>query len=352
MTKNESYRVTSPAPRDVWHELLQTDPDALITQTPEWLDCICAESGYQDASRLYEMRNGGKLILPLVRRSGVPTSLAIAASLPVAWGIGGLIGSRTITQEDVEIIYEDLAHIGYLAISVRPNPLHGNVWASARPGPVLAVPRLAHVLDLSGGFDEVWTHRFHQRTRRGVRKAEKSGLDVKCDTTGELVPVFYELFEQSLVRWAHHQHEPIWLARWRGRRRDSLHKLHTIAETLGDACRIWVAWYNGKPAASIIVLQGAHNAHYTRGAMDYELAKQVDANDLLHKLAIEDACQSGCRYYHMGETGFSESLAQFKSRFGAVAYPYAEYHYDRIPISRWNNLLRSGVKHMIGFRDV
>jgi lipid II:glycine glycyltransferase (peptidoglycan interpeptide bridge formation enzyme) len=85
--------------------------------------------------------------------------------------------------------------------------------------------------------------------------------------------------------------------------------------------------------------------------MDKELAGPTRANYLLHRLAIEEACAAGCRYYDMGETGVSASLAQFKTRFGARPYAYAEYHLERLPITRASYGARGVVKRLIGFRD-
>lgn len=63
-----SVRVTSPAPRNVWNELLQADREALVFQSPAWTDALIASGGYADASRLYEFSGGRKLVLPMVRR--------------------------------------------------------------------------------------------------------------------------------------------------------------------------------------------------------------------------------------------------------------------------------------------
>ena len=93
--------VTSPAPREVWQEVLKADAQALVFQTPAWLDCICALGGYEDASRLYETPGGRCLVLPLVRRKGLPEALTTQASLPLAWGIGGLVAPGPIEAEDV-----------------------------------------------------------------------------------------------------------------------------------------------------------------------------------------------------------------------------------------------------------
>jgi lipid II:glycine glycyltransferase (peptidoglycan interpeptide bridge formation enzyme) len=123
-----------------------------------------------------------------------------------------------------------------------------------------------------------------------------------------------------------------------------------MGSMLGNGFRLWVAWVDGRAAAAILVLHGP-NAHYTRGAMDHDLAGPVHANDLLHRMAIEEACQEGCRHYHMGESGSSESLARFKERFGAEAHDYSEYHMERLPIRGATVPLRQLVKRVIGFRD-
>jgi hypothetical protein len=345
-----SFQVTTPAPRDVWQHLMTVDREATPYQSPAWLDSICAGTGYRDASRLYETADGRQFLLPLVCRKGW-SPLTIAASLPPGQGVGGLIVSNPIRAEDVAFVFGDLMQLPFLSVSIRPNPRLGAIWAAAQPARVIAIPRLAHVLDLEGGFAEVWTKRFKSETRTQVRKAERAGLSVECDATGKLVPVFYQLLRQSFERWANQQHEPLWLAHWRRERDDPLSKFQLIASHLGEACRIWVASVNGQPAAAILVLQGT-NAIYSRGAMDKDLAGPTRANALLHRLAIEEACGAGCRYYHMGESGPSTALADFKSRFGAEAYPYAEYHLERLPITGMDGGFRRLVKRLIGFKDV
>ena len=85
--------------------------------------------------------------------------------------------------------------------------------------------------------------------------------------------------------------------------------------------------------------------------MDRELAAPTRANFLLHRLAIEDACVSGCRAYHMGESGTSSGLARFKEEFGAVPHRYAEYQLERLPLTAADRTIRSGAKRVVGFRE-
>jgi len=342
--------VIVPAPRDVWQDVIASDSQALVFQTPAWVDCICASGGYEDASCLYETRAGRRLILPMVRRSGVPRWLTTQASFFPGWGMGGLLADDPVRREDVALVFDDLLRRQVLRTTVRPNPLSAEVWAAARPAGVLSVPRLAHVLDLEGGFATVWSERFTGTARTAVRKAGRAEIVVECDATGRLVPVFHDLLRMSLDRWARQQHEPLALARLRGRRRDPLVKFRAMATLLGESCRIWVAWVEGRAAAAILVLQDK-NASYTRGAMDKQLAGPSRANYLLHQLAIEQACEAGCRSYHMGESGTSPSLAQFKTRFGAAPHRYAEYHVERLPLTRADQQLRKLVKRAVRFSD-
>src|SRR2546426_214943 len=85
--------------------------------------------------------------------------------------------------------------------------LGASAWAAGAPPQAIAVPKRAHVLDLEGGFESIWSKRFTQATRTRVRKAEREGVAVECDTSGRLVPDFYELMTGAVARWASRQHE-------------------------------------------------------------------------------------------------------------------------------------------------
>jgi Acetyltransferase (GNAT) domain len=345
----EAMRVISPAPRELWEATLASDPNALVSHTPTWIDCICSYGGYEDSSRLYELAGGRRLVVPMVRRRHLPGPLAWEASMPPNWEAGGIVASGGVRASDVAAVVGDLRGRAVIRTSLRPSPRDAPQWEAARP-PAAAVPRLAHVLELEGGFGRVWKRRFTGTARTAVRKALRSGLTIERDTSGRLVPVVYELFERSLDRWARANHEPRALARLRGRCRDPRAKFAHIARTVGEACRIWVAWRDGQAAAAIVVLQGS-NARYTRGMMDKELAGPTRANYLLHQLAIEEACDAGCHFYDMGDSGSSASLAQFKTRFGSSPRPYVDYHIERLTFTRLERQTRRTVKRTIRVRD-
>jgi hypothetical protein len=338
-------KIISPAPHEMWLDVMDADANTLVSQTPAWMAVMRDAGSHVDASRYYELADGQRLLLPMVRLGGPVLRMA---SPPAAWGFGGLLSSLPIRASDVALVFEDLARLPVAQISLRPNPLDAEVWRAGAPSTAIALPRRAHIIDLKGGFSTV-SKRFDKDARYNTRKAERNDVSVECDTTDRLVPAFYELFMMSLERWAARQHEPVWLARWRGQRRDSLDKFMKMSLGMKGACHWYVARVKGELAGAILVLRDK-NAHYTRSVMNHELGSTA-ANYLLLRTALEDACNAGCRWFHMGETGASESLALFKEHFGAQSCPYAEYRIERLPISRMDKAARGVVKKVIGFKD-
>src|SRR2546421_6087150 len=217
--------VLSPAPRDAWEEVLRSDPFALETQSPAWTDAMQAAGGFEDASRLYETRDGRLLVLPMGRRSRARGAAVIEGSNPPGWGVGGLLAPSGATPEEVAAVFADLAKRRILAQRLWPNPLMAQAWASGAPARARVTPRVAHLLDLEGGFEHVWSKRFQSSSRRGARHAERTGVTVESDASGRLVPEFSALRSQAVARWSRLQHEPLWLAMRRHQRQDGPRKM-------------------------------------------------------------------------------------------------------------------------------
>jgi len=343
----EIENVTSPAPRDRWKRAIDSDLKVVPYQSPEWTDSACDTGQFKDVSRAYRFSDGSEYVIPLLQKSAVPSVISFVGSMPPAWGMGGIIGSKPLNAEVLSRIVTDLRNTSYMGIHLRPNPLNAKIWADV--GLSHPTERRAHVLDLSGGLEKLWSEGFNSRLRTTIRKAERT-LEVEFDTTGRLMSTFYELLLKSVDRWARKQNEPLLLARWRAKRRDPLAKFHSIATKMGEKCVVGVASNNGKPLAAVIVLVGK-NANYSRGAMDVELVGSTGANELLQAKAIQFAIEAGCSSYHMGESGNSKNLSRFKEKFGAKPVDYADYQLERLPISRIMHTSKTLIKRTIGFKD-
>jgi hypothetical protein len=344
-------KVTSPVPGNAWDRVFRSDPGAVVTQSLAWRGAVLADGRYRDVSRLYEFGSGRRIVLPLVRRRHTTAWTGTTASWPHAWGVGGPIcQDGKVGVAEAAAVLADLAD-STLAADVRLPDGADDAWVTAARG-YQVDKRAVHMLDLTGGFSEVWSHRFRGTARTAVRKAERSRVEVQVDRSGQALDVFFELYEKSIQRWAAMQHEPVMLTRWRTIRATSPRMLAAVSRQFGEACEIWVARANGAPIAAIVVLRAGSNAKYWRGAMDKELATPVRANEYLHSLAIEEACRGGCRVYEMGQSRPGSSLAAFKEKLGATLQSGYTLRAERLPLDAARRRTRDAVKTLIGFRDV
>jgi Acetyltransferase (GNAT) domain len=339
------------AARSAWSRALSRDPEATVSQTPEWMDCVCASGRWEDITRAYTDDDGRELVLPLARWRRSPAALLVEASMPFGWGLGGLVcPDGRLSAADVAALAADLARRRPVRTVLRPGPAMEKPWAEGMPPQARRTPHMWQSVRLAQGFAEV-SGRFSGGARRNMRKAERGPLTVEWESGPRLVPAFDRLYRLSVSRWAERQHEPQALARWRAGRRDPRTKFELVAERLGDGCRIGVAWRSGEPAAAIIVLTHGEHSTYWRGAMDRELAARTGANELLHGMAIEQACEAGRRWYHMGDSAPSSPLADFKRRLGAEEQHYTGYRLERWPLTAAEERMRRAVKRAIAFRD-
>jgi hypothetical protein len=340
--------------RQQWRAVVDADPDALPEHTPEWVDAICAGGGYQDATRVYAAADGRRFVVPLVRRTGAAGWGGWYLSPPPAWGMGGVVG-RDLDEPALRQILTDLVGLRAQRLWFRPDPLRARQWdlvtdTRATRGSTVAIPRRAHVVDLSGGVDAVWS-RLHSGARKYVRRAERAGVRIEIDRAGDLLDTYYDLYLSSVDRWAVRQHEPMRLARWRAQRRDPLAKLRAMAHHLGPDFVLTMAYVDDVPAYGSIMLLG-QTAHVTRSAMDIDRVGATKAGSLVQWSMLQLACETGCRTYHLGESGRSRPLAQFKESFGAIGIDYAEHRFERLPFTVADQRLRAVAKKILRFRDV
>ncbi|MCH7584932.1 MAG: GNAT family N-acetyltransferase [Acidobacteria bacterium] len=255
--------------------------------------------------------------------------------MPASWGAGGVVSAVAPLEHDTRAIFDDLAKLRALRVGIQPAHSIDRTWSDGAPAGAVRTTHMRQVLDLRGGFSEVFATRFSASTRRNTRKAESACLTVESGTSIALIDDFYKLFEQWTAQRARDRHIPMWLAMRLARRREPRSKYEEVADRLGSACRIWVARDGGQAVAAAISLTHRSHAVYWRGTSDRAAAgrTRANANALLQKLMIEDACASGCVDYDMGESGGVKSLIEYKGRFGAEEVAYDEYRIERLPLT-------------------
>ncbi len=339
--------IAQPATLSDWTAVWDADPEALITQHPDWVAAMVATGRCLDATRLYRFP-AGRLVLPLLRPAIVPRQLASWRGYTPGWGRGGYLADFEPTAAELHSVIADLSRHAIQA-RVRPNPVQNDLWQAAAPAKVASRRSTSHVLDLSPGAEALWDG-FKGRTRRDVRRSEREGVTVEMRPGRTGLDAYFQLREQAVRRWAERQNEPLRLAQLRTRRRDPVRKFEAMAYHLGDRLQVFVGLLDGEPVVARMLLVGT-NAQVIRGVMDADKAGPVLATDLVEWRAIEACCAAGCRRYHLGDSGENASLAAFKEKFGAVPVPFDELILERLPFSRADALARRAAKALLRFKD-
>ncbi|MES0880878.1 GNAT family N-acetyltransferase [Roseibium sp. SCP14] len=316
-------KVISPPPSTEWREVFRSDASATPFQSPEWMTAIEQTGRYSNASRLYQTA-GGRIIVPLALRASVLGHRS-ASSMPHGFGAGGCISDYPIGKEDILTLLEDLEDLKVRKLSIRPNPVQIDLWPEEQIG-WSASSRVSHVIDLTGGYEKVWQERFRGTKRNRIRKARKAGMRIDKGNDTDLLEKYFSIYLRWSEARARRRKLPPQLIRFLAVRREPKWKFENVAKTMGSRLQIYIASIDETPVAGTVFLNMGKSAVYWRGASDPDLLSRFPGNDLLQNEMIFDACQAGCSAYHMGESGGVDSLMRFKSDFGAVAIPYAEFH--------------------------
>ena len=71
----DDREVGSTVSRARWEAVWRSDPDALPTQQPRWMDALCSGGSWVDATRSYRAADGRRIVLPLARPGLVATAI-------------------------------------------------------------------------------------------------------------------------------------------------------------------------------------------------------------------------------------------------------------------------------------
>src|SRR3954469_1612933 len=264
MSSSGLVGIITPAPREAWWEVVSTDPRATIFQTPGWLDAICATGKFIDVSRLY-MTEARTVVLPLVRRRGIPALLAIDASPPAYWSTGGVVAAGGPSVAAATMGWKDRLGPRIAGTRIRPHYETRETWRAAAPRGVRAIEQRVHVLDLSGGYGEVWRSRFSSSVRRAIRKGEAAGLEVEVGSSERLAVELHQLYVTWLRLRAQDRGLPPAILLAHNPMRESPQKFAAVAAKLGDNCQFLIARRHGELVAGMMLLTHGDHASYWRG---------------------------------------------------------------------------------------
>ncbi|HWD92925.1 MAG TPA: GNAT family N-acetyltransferase [Verrucomicrobiae bacterium] len=302
--------VINPLEFQRWDTQLANLPGASFFHGTAWPRVLRETYGHEP---VYFCRfSGGELkqLLPVMEVSSACTGRR-GVSLPFADFCAPLNSS----DEDLSALYAFAVEHGRRR-NWRHLETRGDFgqWRGASP----SVAFFGHALALEGGEAALFKG-LDGAMRRGIRKAEQSGVKVEFGSTLESVRIFYALHCRTRRR---HGLPPQPVEFFENIARHALEPGHGF---------VAIARHEQQPVAAAVFFHEGHAALYKYGASD-EAAQHLRPNNFLMWEAIRRCAAGGFAELHFGRTSlYNDGLRHFKLGFGAVEEPveYAKYDFRR-----------------------
>jgi hypothetical protein len=165
-----------------------------------------------------------------------------------------------------------------------------------------------HLIDLRGGFDELWLRTYDRNTRNCVRMSERAGVTVAQERGEDAIATLHRLHAAQSMEWEGIPPHPA-------------RAFHAIIDALGDDARIHIARRDGEPLAACLFLEhGGREIHpWVSGSA--KAARPVRAYHKLMSDALRDACSRGLETWNFGGSGGNAKIEFFKESFGGKPAP-------------------------------
>jgi lipid II:glycine glycyltransferase (peptidoglycan interpeptide bridge formation enzyme) len=245
--------------------------------------------------------NGKTILIPMMEanRHGFKTF----SSMPGNFEHGGLFSESEITTNLFKTILKDI--LGFKNLI-----LHINL--SSSPELATKIPEEWKVKDeftstdllkLKGkDFEDIWKN-YRNNTRRAIRKAEKSGLEIRDGTSLDDFKSFYDIYDESTKKW------DMKTPRIPYKLYKNLYKCGS------DHVKLRLAVKDDKIVAGLLDLWYSKTIYGYMSAFlgDYGT---YNPTSLLFNESIKQACQEGYNYYNFGPSGSLKNIKVFKEGFG------------------------------------
>jgi hypothetical protein len=332
-----SLHLINPRTDPRWDTWLDAFPDATVFHTSAWAAVLEDTYGFKPVYLLLGDLDQPTALLPFMECSS-PFTARRGVSLPFTDHVAPLVRERrespkveSRSPKDVDASASNLelptSNSEPRTSNLAPRPSDFDF----RPSDFLTFARSRRwrTLECRGGGEAFWPSapaslRFYRHTidlvpdervlfarldsavRRAIRKAERSGLEIRREQSREAVEIYYALHCQTRKKHGLPP-QPI----------SFFHNLyrHLIERDLGQ---VFLAYHHGRPVAGAVFLQSFRQALYKFGASD-EANLELRANNLVFWTAIRHYAERGYQTLDLGRTSLDQSgLRRFKLGWGAV----------------------------------
>ncbi|MBI2145785.1 peptidoglycan bridge formation glycyltransferase FemA/FemB family protein [Candidatus Woesearchaeota archaeon] len=307
-----AIELLTPHTESEYARYVEHHPRGTIEFLVGWRDLLQTNFKFKP---VYLIRKNSKEVIDGV----LPLSLAKSifgtrlVSLPYAVSAGVLADSEEALKELVSFA-EELARTEKVDfIEIRESEKATLYPASFRCSQSV----FSFSLALSPDVDAVWKKLPKGSVRWGIKKAEKSGLTQRHGNSKEYLDDFYQLFLQT--------------RKYRGVPAYPYSYLKGIMDLFSDKARIYIADYNQKPVAGILLLYYKQEVRYAfAGAIPHPKILQLQPYHLLLWPAVKDACERGYTVFNFGGAALTTNdggLYEFKKKWADKITPIESYVY-------------------------
>lgn len=284
-----------------WEEMLRKSENSYFFHTPAWAKILEDTYGYRIATRLYEIE-GNEVLIPMME-SKKYRFFYYYGSMPV--GYGGIFSTSDVSSETLKKILKDIVGGRHLFFNLLLPPfLSFSIQEDSGIRQVDSEWNYTHMLSLEKGFEYIWKEKFRKNVKRSVKKAEKSDIEIIKDNTLQSFKEYYKLYVESSKRWGYkNPPQPF----------KFYEKLHKFGS---GNIQLRLAIKDDEAIAARLNFYYGSNV-FCWGNVSLTEYQKYYPTDLLHKIAIEDACEAGFKYYNFGASGNLEGVRKFKEGFGA-----------------------------------
>lgn len=292
-----------PAHRADWDSFLATQSSGSFYHLFDWQRVNTASLGHRCiylAARQQRIVGALPLVLVESRLFG-----RILCSMPFV-NFGGPCATEPAIEQALAraaIAVADELQVDYLELRCT-RPLELGLPVSLR--------KISMTIGLAADPDTLW-NAFTSKHRKNVKRAYKNDLQVRIGGL-DLLPQFYPVMEES----------------WRnlGTPLYSRSYFENVLSTFPDNTRVFVCHRGDEVVAAALTgyFNGVVEGLWAGGRA---AARQLDANYVLYWEMIRDACQRGCRSFHLGRSTADSGGEEFKRKWNAEAQQL--YWYFHVP---------------------
>ena len=282
--------IINPLEHPGWDDLVLNSPPCGFFHTSVWARVISEAYGYQP--RYFTLLGEGRLrgLVPVMQINSVLTGCR-GVSLPFSDYCEPAFEDVHLRRQLLAAVLEQGKEKGWRTFELRGGDKEWGGQPCSR--------YFHHTLALSGDEAEILAG-FRGSTRRNIKKASKSGVEITRSTSLAAVRSFHRL--NALTRRDHGlPGQPLRFFR----------KLHEYVIAPGHGF-VMLASHRGKTIAGAVFLHFGRGAEYKYGASDRQY-QSLRANNLIMWEAIRWYSRRGCHTFSFGRTHpDNQGLLQFK----------------------------------------